>query len=152
MRYVHATPRRALGVGLASVVLMGALLPTPIAAADGDVIDSVICAVSSFGLKKLATTLFRVKNPEGLLMAVVGAAASPACNDLLKQWKKDQPGTLGVDTGHGLLSQTLNWRDLATELPTQLPATVSRERQCSGWVIPAYFRMCVQGQLDPIYG
>jgi hypothetical protein len=146
----HASGPPRLAAALAIVALLGAMLPMPVARAD--IGDTVACAVSSFGLKKLVTTLFRVGNPESLAMTVFGAAATGECGDLLKKWDNDQPATLGVNTPNGLVSQTLSWRDLtATELPMQQPPTASRERQCSGWVLQTFFDMCVDGQLDPIY-
>jgi hypothetical protein len=136
-----------------STALVGVVVPGPTASADigDDVVDSALCAVSTYGLKNMATSILKIENPAGLGMTLFGAAATAACGGVLKKWQNDEPATLAVNTRRGPVAQTLTWRQLKTTLPRQQTRTVSRQLQCSGWTVRAYYEMCVDYELDPLY-
>jgi hypothetical protein len=135
---------------LASVAVFGSLIASPTATARADE-GPLGCVVGTAALPFIAKTISKGKiSPGSLAMAVLTAFSGYECPKLVNNWTKGQSGTLAVKTPSGeTVSQTLQPSQFATNL--QPVIGLSRSSACSGWTWPAHNKMCLNGQLDPIY-
>lgn len=142
--------------GVMSAIATVMALAAPTANADPDPWEigtrDAVCFLTSGALASVTRAITRGVRGSALLSGTAGAGASGACPIVFDRWSRGYGGNVKVNTPSG---QTISQMIYQSQLEANLPmdsASINRRVQCAGWAsVPAYYELCNDYKLDPIY-